>query len=256
MYQVTKAIDTGMGVLYIYGNYTGDIINFEMAGDMADMQDGIAVEHVLGNDDVASAPFSERHKRRGVAGIFYIYKIAGALAESGASLAEVKAIAMKTAEAVRTIGVASSPCTIPEVGKPSFILADDEMEIGMGIHGEPGIRRGKLKTADEIAEEMLNAVCADIDIPVGSEVSVLVNGLGSTPLDELYIVYRKLNELLKEKKISIFHSFVGEFATSMEMAGFSFSLLRLDEELKHWLSMPARTPFYTQFDLSQKKGSL
>jgi dihydroxyacetone kinase-like protein len=248
MLKVTKAIDSGMGVLYIYGNYSGDIINFDMAKEMAELE-GIHVEQVLGMDDVASAPRNEETKRRGVAGIFYIYKIAGALANEGATLEKVKLLAEHVKANVRTMGVALSPCIIPEMGKPTFTLGEDEMEIGMGIHGEPGIRREKLKTADEVVEVMMQRILEDIELSKGNEVSVLVNGLGATPKEELYLVYRRINDLVNAKGLKVFHVYIGEFATSMEMAGFSISILKLDVELKRLLAKPADTPFFKQFQL-------
>ena len=248
MVEVTKAIDSGAGVLYIYGNYTGDIMNFEMASEMLEMDD-IRTAHVLGAEDVASAPKGEEEKRRGVAGIFYVYKIAGAYADEMASLEEVKRIADKVCANVRTMGVALSPCTIPEVGKPTFEIGENEMEIGMGIHGEPGVRRGPLKTADEVVEEMLSAILADLPYQRGDEVSVLMNGLGATPKEELYVMFRKVNEMLKAEGISMYHTYVGEFATSMEMTGASISLLKLDDELKRLLAKPANTPFFEQVQL-------
>lgn len=245
MLNVTKTIDTGMGVLYIYGNYTGDILNFDMAKEMADME-GIKVEQILGADDVASAPKGEENKRRGVAGIFFVYKIAGAYANDGASLEEVKRIATKTTNSVRTMGVALSPCIVPEIGKPLFKLEENEMALGMGIHGEPGIRKGELKPADEIVDEMIDAILDDYEVKEGDEVAVLVNGLGATPKEEMYIVYRRIYQILDEKKINVFHVYVGEFATSMEMAGFSISLLKMDNELRKYLAKPANTPFFQQ----------
>ena len=248
MMTVTKAIDGGAGVLYIYGNYGGDIMNFEMAKDMAAMEN-ITVEQVVGAEDVASAPKGQEGKRRGVAGIFFLYKCAGAIAETTAPLAEVKRIAEKAAANVRTMGVALSPNIVPEVGKPQFTIGENEMEIGMGIHGEPGIRRGPLKPVDAIVEEMMTPVLNDLPFAGGSEVAVLINGLGATPKEELYLIYRKVGLILKEKKISVFQVYVGEFATSLEMAGASISLLKLDSELKKLLSMPARTPFFEQVQL-------
>jgi len=248
IHEVTKSIDQGAGVLYIYGNYGGDILNFDMAAEMADAE-GIRVEQVVAGEDVASGPKGEESKRRGVAGIFYVYKIAGAKAAELASLDEVKRVALKAAANVRTMGVALSPCIVPEVGKPSFTLNEDEMEIGMGIHGEPGIRRGKLKPADEIVDEMLFPVLNDLPYEKGDEVSVLINGLGATPKEELYIMYRRVARVLAEKKIRVFKVYIGEFATSMEMAGASISLLKLDDELKNLLSKPAYTPFFEQKQL-------
>ena len=248
MYNVTKAIDGGAGVLYIYGNYGGDIMNFDMAKDMAAMED-ITVEQVVGAEDVASAPKGQEQKRRGVAGIFYMYKCAGAMADSMAPLAEVKRIAEKVAANVRSMGVALSSNIVPEVGKPQFTIGENEMEIGMGIHGEPGIRRGQLRKVDEIVEEMMAPLLSDLPFSSGDRVSVLVNGLGATPKEELYLLYRKVALILEEKKMSVFHAYVGEFATSLEMAGASISLFRLDDELARLLSKPARTPFFEQAQL-------
>lgn len=248
MFEVTKAIDQGAGVLYIYGNYGGDILNFDMAAEMADMED-ISVLQVVAGEDVASSPKGEEHKRRGVAGIFFVYKIAGAAADQMLSLEEVKRLAEKASANVRTMGVALSPCIVPEIGKPSFTIKEGEMEIGMGIHGEPGIDKGPLKTADETAKILVDKILQDLPYTKGDEVAVLVNGLGATPKEELYVVYRKVSEILKEAGISVFHVFVGEIATSMEMAGLSISLLKLDDELKALLSKPADTPFYKQFQL-------
>ena len=244
MLAVTKEIDQGAGVLYIYGNYNGDIFNFDMAAEMADMEEDIRVESVVAGEDVASAGPSaegEPNKRRGVAGIFFVYKCAGAAAAAGLDLDEVKRVAEKACANVRTMGVALTSCTVPRVGHPSFEIGDDEMEIGMGIHGEPGIRRGKLRPADEIVDEMLT--------PILNEVAVLINGLGATPLEEQYVMFRRVKQTLDEKGIRVFHSYVGEYATSMEMAGASISLIRLDDELKGYLSAPADTPFFKQFQL-------
>ncbi len=248
MFEVTKAIDQGQGVLYIYGNYGGDIMNFDMAAEMADMED-IKVLQVVAGEDVASSPKGEEHKRRGVAGIFFVYKIAGAAADKMLSLEEVKRLADKAAANVRTMGVALSPCIVPEIGKPSFTIEDGQMEIGMGIHGEPGIDKGPLKTADETAQILVDKIVKDLPYEKGDEVAVLVNGLGATPKEELYVLYRKVSEILNKAGISVFHVFVGEIATSMEMAGLSLSLLKLDDELKELLAKPADTPFYKQFQL-------
>jgi dihydroxyacetone kinase-like protein len=245
MLNVTKAIDAGAGVLYIYGNYGGDILNFDMAAEMAEM-DNIRVLSLVGADDVASASKGEEDKRRGVAGIFFIYKIAGAKADELAPIEEVKRVAEKAAANVRTMGVALTPCIVPEVGKPGFTIADDEMEIGMGIHGEPGIHRGKLKPADDVVDTMMSAILEDLPFKKDDQVSVLINGLGATPKEEMYIIYRRIARVLKENAISVFHVYVGEFATSMEMTGFSISLLKLDDELKQLLVKPARTPFFEQ----------
>lgn len=245
MFDATKAVDGGKGVLYVYGNYGGDVMNFDMAAEMAEFED-IKTDSVLVADDVASAPKGSEKKRRGVAGLFYAYKIAGACADEMKSLEEVKSMTLKALEGVRSMGVALSPCTIPSVGRPTFTIAEDEMEIGMGIHGEPGIKKGKLQTADEIAEILVKAIVEDLPYKKGDEVSVLINGLGATPKEELYIVYRKVNELLKGYGISIYRPYIGEYATSMEMAGLSVTLMKLDSELKRLLDKPASTPFFVQ----------
>ena len=249
MFAVTKQIDAGAGVLYIYGNYNGDIFNFNMAAEMADFEENIQVETVIAADDVASpgpASQDEKNTRRGVAGIFFVYKCAGAAAKRLMGLVDVKRIAQKAADNVRTLGVALSPCTVPEVGHPTFQIADDEMEVGMGIHGEPGIRKGKLKPVDSVVDEMLEKIIPDIPYKKGDQVAVLVNGLGATPLEELYVIYRRVHHALTEKGIDVHRVYVGEFATSMEMAGASISLLRLDDELRGLLDDPADTPFFTQ----------
>jgi dihydroxyacetone kinase-like protein len=245
MLEVTKAIDNGAGVLYVYGNYGGDWINFDLAAEMASMEN-IRVEQVLGKDDVASAPKDNEGKRRGVAGIFFMYKIAGALAAKMASLDEVKAVAEKVGSRVRTIGVALSPCTIPEVGKPTFSIAEGEMEIGMGIHGEIGVSRGPLQPADAVADQMLDRILEDMPCDKGDLVAVLVNGLGATPVEELYVLYRRVHERLSAGGVSVHRSYVGEYATSMEMAGASVSVLKLDAELTELLDESAHTPFFSQ----------
>ena len=252
MLAVTKEIDQGAGVLYIYGNYNGDIFNFDMAAEMADMEEDIRVESVVAGEDVASAAPSaegEPNKRRGVAGIFFVYKCAGAAAAQGKDLDEVKAVAEKACANARTMGVALTSCTVPRVGHPSFEIGDDEMEIGMGIHGEPGSRRGKLKSADEIVDEMMEPILKDIPYKAGDEVAVLINGLGATPLEEQYVMFRRVKQILDEKGIKVWHTYAGEYATSMEMAGASISLLRLDDELKGYMAAPADTPFFKQFQL-------
>ena len=242
---VTKAIDTGAGVLYSYGNYQGDIMNFGMAAEMAGI-DGIKVETVLVTDDVASAPADQLNKRRGIAGDFLVFKIAGAKAETMAPLDEVKATVEKANFNTRTMGVALSSCTVPAAGKPIFTLADDEMEIGLGVHGEPGVRRGKLEPADRVAEDLTLRVINDLPFRKGDEVVALVNGLGSTPYMELYIIYRKMAAILKDYGIRVHRSYVGEYVTSLEMAGCSISLMKLDDELKRLIDAPAETPMFVQ----------
>ena len=246
MYEVTKHIDQGAGVVYIYGNYTGDIINFDMAAELADL-DGITVKQVVGNDDVASSIVGEEHKRRGVAGIFFVFKAAGAAAAEGLSLDEVTRIADKARLRTRTIGVALSSCVVPEIGHATFSIGDDEMEIGMGIHGEPGISRKKLAPADSVIDEMMERVFAEQYFSDQDEVAVLVNGLGGTPKEELYILFRRVSQLLEERGVKAKHVWIGEFATAMEMAGASISILRLDDELDRLIGAPANTPFFSHY---------
>lgn len=245
MLDVTKEVSKGKGVLYLYGNYGGDVMNFTLASEMAEMED-IKTKHVLGADDVSSSPKGEESRRRGVAGIFYAYKIAGACAEEGADLDEVARLAQEAVDNTRTMGVALSPCIIPEVGKPTFTIGEDEMEIGMGIHGERGIRRSKLEPADDVAGAMLDKIFEDFEYKKGDEVSVLINGLGATPLEELYIIYRKVYKTLEERGIKVYKPYIGEFATSMEMTGLSISILKLNEKLKKYLDVPCETPFFKQ----------
>lgn len=243
MYEVTKAVHGGAGVLHLFGNYGGDVMNFAAAADQASMEDDIQVETVLVADDVASAPPERAARRRGVAGMIYAFKIAGARAEEMASLAEVKAAAEHALANTRSMGVALSPCTVPQIGKPTFTLAENEMEIGMGIHGEQGTARVNLQTADEITEQLADAILKDIDLS-NSQVTVMVNSLGSTPLEELYIMYRHLLKVFGQHGIDVYRPYIGRFATSMEMAGASFTVMKLDDELKRLLDAPASSPFF------------
>ncbi|WP_210037623.1 dihydroxyacetone kinase subunit DhaK [Paenibacillus sepulcri] len=245
MLDVTRAINGGKGVLYIYGNYGGDVMNFDMAMELADLE-GIQVERVVATDDVASMPKGHEEQRRGVAGMFYLYKLAAAKAELGGSLEEVKRIAEKANDNVRTMGVAMTPCILPAVGRPTFEIGDGEMEIGMGIHGEPGIHRGEMRTADSVAETLVASILDDMPVEKGGSVSVLINGLGATPLEELYIVYRAVHQLLKQRDITIYSHYIGEYATSLEMAGMSISILRVDDEFRELLKFPFTTPFRIQ----------
>jgi dihydroxyacetone kinase len=245
MLEVTNRVDSGAGVLYLYGNYGGDVLNFDLATDLA-AAEGIRVETVLGADDVASAPKGDEARRRGIAGIFFLYKVAGAAADAGLDLDAVVAATKKAAEHTRTMGVALSPVTLPANGKPTFELPVGEMEIGMGIHGEPGISRTALANADDITAELVAKIEADLDLTAGDEVAVLMNGLGSTPQEELYIMFRKVSEILSAKKVSVYRTYVGEFATSLEMAGASISMMRLDDDLKKYIDHPVHTPFFTQ----------
>lgn len=246
MKRVTKAIDGGAGVLYLYGRYQGDMMNFNSAAEES-IKNGIRVESVIVSDDVASAPPERHSERRGVAGIFFAYKIAGAMANEMASLDEVKRVTQKAVDNTRSLGIALGPCTIPLVGKPNFEISDDEMEIGMGIHGEQGVERVKMRTADEIAATLVDRVVNDMPFVAGDEVAVLVNSLGATPLEELYVLYRKIDELLREKGLVLHRPYVGRYACSMEMQGMSLSLMKLDDELKRLLDAPADSPFFKQF---------
>jgi phosphoenolpyruvate---glycerone phosphotransferase subunit DhaK len=245
MLEVTEAVSAGRGVLFLYGNYGGDVMNFDLAAELAGAS-GIEVRTFLAADDVASAPPERADRRRGIAGIFLLYKVAGAAADRGASLDEVVTVVSRAADGLRTMGVALSPCTIPAAGKPTFELPDGQMEIGMGIHGEPGVRRGELEPADRIADELVDAILADRDWRAGSRVAVLVNGLGATPKEELYILYRRVAARLAERGLSVHRVWVGEYATSLEMAGASVSIMAVDDELAALLDHPVATPFVVQ----------
>lgn len=241
VYEAIKAVDGGAGVLLVVKNYTGDVMNFDMAKEMAEA-DGIKVESVVVNDDVAVENSLYTAGRRGIAGTIFVHKIAGAKAETGASLDEVKATAEKVIENVRSMGMALTPCIVPAAGKPNFTLADDEVEIGMGIHGEPGTHRETIKSADEVTSHLVEKILADMPLNRGEEVAVMVNGLSSTPLMELFIINKKVSEMLDERGVKVHRTFVGEYMTSLEMAGYSVSILKLDEELKTLLDAKADTP--------------
>lgn len=244
IYSATQEVEAGAGVLYLYGNYTGDIMNFDMAAEMCE-DDDIPVHSIVGADDVASN--TDLGKRRGVAGIFFLYKCAGAKAAAGGTLDEVLAAAQAAKDATRTIGFSLTPCILPEVGHPNFTLDDNEMSMGMGIHGEPGVWNGPLKTADEIAAECMEKLLADMPVPAGDEVAVLINGLGATSQEELYILYGSVANILKEKGIKVYRSFIGEYATSMEMMGASISICKMvNDAMRHQIDYPCHTPFYCQ----------
>ncbi|MET4781343.1 dihydroxyacetone kinase subunit DhaK [Glaciihabitans sp. UYNi722] len=241
----TKGVSGGVGVLYLYGNYGGDVFNFDLAADEAELE-GIEVLTVIGTDDVQSAPAERSKDRRGVAGIFFLYKIAGAAAERGDGLSEVARIAAKANDRVRTMGVALSPTILPAAGKPTFTLDEGEMEIGTGLHGERGVHKGPLESADAITDRLIQAILADLKCAPGSRVAVLVNGLGATPLEELYVMYRHAAKLLKDQDITVHRAYVGEYATSLEMAGASISIFELDDELEALLDADAASPFFEQ----------
>lgn len=243
VFEGIKAVATDAGVLMVVKNYTGDVMNFEMAAEMAEMEN-IKVKHVVVNDDVAVKDSLYTVGRRGVAGTIFVHKIAGALAEEGASLDDVQAMAQRVIDNVRTMGSAIAPCTVPASGKPGFELSDDEMEIGIGIHGEPGTHREKLKSADEIVDLLLDKILADIDYS-GKEVAVLINGAGATPLMELFIINNHVHDVLVKKGIKIYKTMVGDYMSSIDMQGFSISLLRLDDDMKRLLDAAANTPAWS-----------
>ncbi len=245
VYEAIKAVDGGAGVLLVIKNYTGDIMNFEMAAEMA-AADGITVESVVVNDDVAVENSTYTTGRRGIAGTVFVHKIAGAAAEKGLELSEVKRVAEKVISNVRSMGMSLTPCIVPAAGKPSFELSEDEMEVGLGIHGEPGTHREKIQPADEIVDHLLEKILGDIELNENEEVAVMINGLGGTPLMELYIMNREVHKKLNEKGIKVYKTLVGNFMTSIEMAGASISVLKLDDELKELLDASADTPAFRQ----------
>lgn len=241
MLAVTREINGGKGVLYLYGNYSGDRLNFELAAELA-AGEGIRVETLRGADDVASAPPDRAAERRGIAGIYFGYRIAGSCARTGADLETVTSTARRALERTRSLGVAVAPCILPAVGQPNFELPDGEMEIGMGIHGEPGVGRGPLQSADLVADDIVARLLADLQPAESATLGVLVNGLGATPPEELFILYRRAHRRLVEAGCTIHRAFVGEYATSLEMAGASISIIELDDELARYLDVEADPP--------------
>ncbi|HIW99481.1 MAG TPA: dihydroxyacetone kinase subunit DhaK [Candidatus Nesterenkonia stercoripullorum] len=241
----SRAVEGGAGVLFLYGNYGGDVYNFGLAGDVL-RAEGVPVRTVLGTDDILSAPVEREHERRGVAGLVLAYKIAGAAAERGDSLEEVARLAQDAASRTRTMGVGLGPTILPAAGEPTFELDEGEMEIGVGIHGERGVYRGALETADEITERFLGELQKELALDAGSRVAVLVNGLGATPPEELYLIYRKLEQELSGRGVTIVRRYVGEYATSLEMVGASVSIMELDELLEALIEEPAESPFFHQ----------
>ncbi len=243
IHAASVASDGGAGVLYLYGNYGGDVYNFDLAADLCAAQ-GISTKTVLGTDDILSAPPGKESTRRGVAGLIFAYKTAGAAAERLMDLDTVAAVAQRTVDRTRTIGVGLSPTILPAAGEPTFELDEGEMEIGIGIHGEPGAHRGPLENADAITDRFLKEISAELDLAEGAEVAVLVNGLGATPLEELYLIYRRVHEVLQNRGVAIRQRFIGEYATSLEMAGASLSICLLDPELAELMDAPAESPFF------------
>ena len=246
VYEAIKAVNGGKGVLLVIKNYTGDVMNFEMAADMA-RDEGIEVEQVIVADDVAVENSTWTTGRRGIAGTVLVHKIAGAAAESGMNLADVKRVAEKVIANVRSMGMAVNACTVPAAGKPSFELADDEIEIGIGIHGEPGTHREKISSVNEIADKLLEKIFAEGIYSSGDEAAVLVNGMGGTPLMELFVANKHVKNVLDAKGIKAAKTIVGNYMTSLDMEGFSITLLKLDDELKKFLNAPADTPAFVQF---------
>ncbi|HCM87828.1 MULTISPECIES: dihydroxyacetone kinase subunit DhaK [Enterococcus] len=241
-YRSVKAVDSGKGSLFLYGNYAGDVMNFDMGAEMALDEDGIRVETVVVTDDVYSS--KNKKDRRGVAGDVPVFKVAGSAAAKGYDLDAVKAVTERANDNTYSMGVALSSSTLPVTGKAIFEMAEDEMEVGMGIHGEPGIERSKIKPADEVVDEIMDHILADSGIAKGDKVYVLVNGLGGLPVMDQYVCYRRVNQILNEKGIEIHKAEVGNYATSMDMIGMSVTLLKLDNEIEELLDTPCDTPYY------------
>lgn len=245
-YDAIREADAGAGVAILYGNYAGDNMNVAMAIEQAE-DDGIVVGKVVANDDVPSAPSSDRSRRRGVAGEILMWKVGGAKAAMGGSLEEVLSVAQKAIDNTRSMGVGLSPCILPEVGHPNFTIEPGTMEIGIGHHGEPGIEVAPLESAEQIASRMCDVILTDLPFKSGDEVVVLVSGLGSTPLMEQYILYGEVEKILESKGIKVHKSLVGNYFTSLEMAGATLSVMRLDDELKECFDYEADAVSFKQF---------
>ena len=243
MVSAIKNADNGNGVLCILGNYGGDVMNFEMACEMVEAE-GIKTKKIIVADDIASASEKEKSKRRGIAGMIFVFKIAGAVAETGVSLEEVFNTANEANNNIRTLGIALSPCILPEAGKPTFQINDDEIEIGMGIHGEPGIKREKLRSANDLVDDLYKRIMEDSKLQSNDNIAIMINSLGATPLEELYIISKRVNENLFNSKIKNVKTYVGRYATSMEMAGMSITTLKLSENLKKNLLAKSECPFW------------
>jgi len=243
MVSAIKNADNGNGVLCIIGNYGGDVMNFEMACEMVEAE-GIKTKKIIVADDIASAKEEEKSKRRGIAGMIFVFKIAGAIAETGASLDDTFKITSEANNNIRTLGVALSPCILPEAGKPTFEINDDEIEIGMGIHGEPGIKREKLRQANDLVDDLYKRIMDDSKLIANDSVAIMINSLGATPLEELYIISKRVNENLSKSNIKNAKTYVGRYATSMEMAGMSITTLKLNDNLKKYLLAKSECPFW------------
>ncbi len=243
MLSAIKNADNGNGVLCIIGNYGGDVMNFEMACEIAEAE-GIKTKKIIVADDIASASEEEKSKRRGIAGMIFVFKIAGSIAETDVSLDEVFNTATEANNNIRTLGIALSPCILPEAGKPTFEIDDDEIEIGMGIHGEPGIKREKLRPANDLVDDLYKRIMEDSKLTANDNIAIMINSLGATPLEELYIVSKRVNENLINSKINNLKTYVGRYATSMEMAGMSITTLKLNDNLKKHLFSASECPFW------------
>jgi phosphoenolpyruvate---glycerone phosphotransferase subunit DhaK len=239
----TQAAERGCGVLFVYGNYAGDNLNFDMGAELAELE-GITTATVRVYDDVASAPTDRMTDRRGIAGDFFVIKIAGAACDAGLNLEDAKRVTEKARDNTRTMGVAFYPGTIPGEDTPAFTLPDDEIEIGLGLHGEPGVRRGKMASADDLVDEMIDLVVKDLPFKAGDEVCLLINSFGSTTRMEEFIVMRRAMQNLKSQGLLVYNAEAGSFATCQEMAGFSVTLMRLDDELKKYFDWPVWSPVY------------
>jgi dihydroxyacetone kinase len=245
IHEVAKAVDQGKGVLFVYGNYAGDVLNFDMAAELLEFED-IQTKTVKVADDIASAPEERKEDRRGIAGDVFVLKIAGAASEKGWDLEKVANVTQKAADRTYSIGVASSPGSIPGATELPYELGDDEIELGMGIHGEPGMKRTKMMPADQLTDELLNTLVMESKLQAGDEVAVYVNGLGSTTLLELFIINRRVHQVLTEKGIHVYDMDINSYCTTQEMGGFSISLFKLDDELKELYDAPAKAPYYVK----------
>lgn len=243
--EMVQSCDGGEGVLMVIKNYEGDVMNFETAGEMAEMESDVEVAQVVVNDDVAVEDSLYTSGRRGVCGTIFVHKVAGAMADEGGDLDEVQRVAQKVIDNVATMGTALTSCITPEKGEPTFDLGDDEIELGIGIHGEPGVERVDMTSADDITERLTENVLDDLDLDPGAEVATIVNGMGGTPLSELYIVNRKLQSILEDEGLETWDAWVGDYMTSLDMQGCSVTVLELDDELKELLAHPVETPALT-----------
>jgi dihydroxyacetone kinase-like protein len=245
VYETAKAAHGGRGVLFVYGNYAGDNLNFDMAEEML-QDEGIETAHVRVADDCASAPPERAYDRRGIAGLIFQVRLAGAACDLGMSLEETARLVERAAANIRSIGIAISPGQLPGLGKPTFELGDDEIEFGMGIHGEPGIRRDKMKSADEMADTLYGHLTADMPLKSGDKIAVLVNGLGATTVLELSILYRRVLQMLERDGVEVYDSDVNSYVMSQGMGGFSITFLKLDDEIKKLYDKPCFSPYYAK----------